>query len=62
MSSSTLAVRTAALRNLALLSRAVVGRVFVRTARPTGMDKQSFRERVWDELKDSGEARFPYPP
>jgi len=26
------------------------------------MDKQSLRERVWDELEDSGEARFPYPP
>jgi 5-formyltetrahydrofolate cyclo-ligase len=26
------------------------------------MDKQSLRERVWDELEGSGEARFPYPP
>jgi len=26
------------------------------------MDKQDLRERVWDELEDSGEARFPYPP
>lgn len=26
------------------------------------MDKQSLRERVWDELEESGEARFPYPP
>ena len=26
------------------------------------MDKQSLRERIWDELEDSGEARFPYPP
>jgi 5-formyltetrahydrofolate cyclo-ligase len=26
------------------------------------MDKQSLRERVWDELEDSGEARFPFPP
>jgi 5-formyltetrahydrofolate cyclo-ligase len=26
------------------------------------MDKQSLRERVWDTLEDSGEARFPFPP
>ncbi|MFB6139887.1 MAG: 5-formyltetrahydrofolate cyclo-ligase [Halosimplex sp.] len=26
------------------------------------MDKQSLRERVWDDLADSGEARFPFPP
>lgn len=26
------------------------------------MDKQELRERVWDELKESGEARFPFPP
>ncbi len=26
------------------------------------MDKQDLRDRVWDELEDSGEARFPYPP
>ena len=26
------------------------------------MDKQELRERVWDTLEDSGEARFPYPP
>lgn len=26
------------------------------------MDKQTLRERIWDELEDSGEARFPYPP
>jgi 5-formyltetrahydrofolate cyclo-ligase len=26
------------------------------------MDKQVLRERVWDALEDSGEARFPYPP
>jgi 5-formyltetrahydrofolate cyclo-ligase len=26
------------------------------------MDKQERRERVWDELEDSGEARFPFPP
>ncbi|MFB6304181.1 MAG: 5-formyltetrahydrofolate cyclo-ligase [Haloferacaceae archaeon] len=26
------------------------------------MDKQEIRERVWDELEDSGAARFPYPP
>ncbi|NHN43099.1 5-formyltetrahydrofolate cyclo-ligase [Halorubellus sp. JP-L1] len=26
------------------------------------MDKQSLREAVWDELEESGEARFPFPP
>lgn len=26
------------------------------------MDKQALRERVWDELDDTGEARFPFPP
>ena len=26
------------------------------------MDKQDLRERVWDELEASGEARFPFPP
>jgi 5-formyltetrahydrofolate cyclo-ligase len=26
------------------------------------MDKQRLRERVWDDLEDSGEARFPFPP
>ena len=26
------------------------------------MDKQSLRERVWDELEETGEARFPFPP
>ena len=26
------------------------------------MDKQELRERIWDELEDSGDARFPYPP
>ncbi len=26
------------------------------------MDKQALRERIWDELEDSGEARFPFPP
>ncbi|MFB6143499.1 MAG: 5-formyltetrahydrofolate cyclo-ligase [Halorientalis sp.] len=26
------------------------------------MDKQDVREQVWDELEDSGVARFPYPP
>ncbi|MFC3477284.1 5-formyltetrahydrofolate cyclo-ligase [Halobacterium litoreum] len=25
-------------------------------------DKQALRERVWDALEDSGEARFPFPP
>ena len=28
----------------------------------TGMDKQELRERVWDELEESGLARFPFPP
>ena len=26
------------------------------------MDKQAIRERVWDGLEESGEARFPFPP
>lgn len=26
------------------------------------MEKQDRRERVWNELEDSGEARFPFPP
>ena len=26
------------------------------------MDKQELRERVWDDLEASGEARFPFPP
>lgn len=26
------------------------------------MDKQDLRERVWDDLEDSGQARFPFPP
>ena len=26
------------------------------------MDKQTLRERVWDELEERGEARFPFPP
>ncbi|SEA37961.1 5-formyltetrahydrofolate cyclo-ligase [Haloplanus vescus] len=26
------------------------------------MDKDTLRERVWDELEESGEARFPFPP
>lgn len=26
------------------------------------MSKQELRERIWDELEASGEARFPYPP
>jgi len=26
------------------------------------MDKQAIRARVWDELEDSGVARFPFPP
>lgn len=26
------------------------------------MDKQGLRERIWDKLEESGEARFPFPP
>ncbi len=26
------------------------------------MDKQELRERVWDDLEESGDARFPFPP
>ncbi|MEF8855848.1 MAG: 5-formyltetrahydrofolate cyclo-ligase, partial [Haloplanus sp.] len=26
------------------------------------MNKQALRERVWDDLEASGEARFPFPP
>lgn len=26
------------------------------------MEKQALREQIWDELDESGEARFPYPP
>ncbi|MFW6434941.1 MAG: 5-formyltetrahydrofolate cyclo-ligase [Halovenus sp.] len=26
------------------------------------MDKQELRESIWDELEESGEARFPFPP
>lgn len=26
------------------------------------MEKQALRNRIWDELEDSGNARFPYPP
>jgi 5-formyltetrahydrofolate cyclo-ligase len=26
------------------------------------MDKEALRERIWDDLEDSGEARFPFPP
>lgn len=26
------------------------------------MDKRTLRERIWDELEESGEARFPFPP
>ena len=26
------------------------------------MDKQDLRERIWDGLEESGEARFPFPP
>jgi len=25
------------------------------------MNKQELRERVWDELEESGQARFPFP-
>ncbi|SEQ93913.1 5-formyltetrahydrofolate cyclo-ligase [Natrinema salaciae] len=27
-----------------------------------GLDKESIRERVWDDLEESGQARFPFPP
>ncbi|QRV16277.1 5-formyltetrahydrofolate cyclo-ligase [Haloterrigena salifodinae] len=27
-----------------------------------GVDKETIRERVWDDLEESGEARFPFPP
>ena len=27
-----------------------------------GTDKETIRQRVWDDLEDSGEARFPFPP
>jgi 5-formyltetrahydrofolate cyclo-ligase len=26
------------------------------------MDKQAIRERIWDDLEESGDARFPFPP
>lgn len=26
------------------------------------MDKQELREEIWDDLEESGQARFPYPP
>ncbi|WP_318568386.1 5-formyltetrahydrofolate cyclo-ligase [Salinigranum marinum] len=26
------------------------------------MDKQELRARIWDQIEESGEARFPYPP
>jgi len=26
------------------------------------MDKQALREQIWDELEETGEARFPFPP
>lgn len=26
------------------------------------MEKQELRERIWDDLEESGEARFPFPP
>jgi len=26
------------------------------------MDKQTLRQRVWDDLEESGDARFPFPP
>ena len=28
----------------------------------SGMTKESIRQQVWDDLADSGEARFPFPP
>ncbi|NUB90890.1 5-formyltetrahydrofolate cyclo-ligase [Haloterrigena sp. SYSU A558-1] len=27
-----------------------------------GVDKETIRQRVWDDLEESGEARFPFPP
>jgi 5-formyltetrahydrofolate cyclo-ligase len=41
---------------------AATGHAYVAAAAPLGMDKQSLRERVWDALEESGEARFPFPP
>lgn len=29
---------------------------------PARIEKDAVRERVWDDLEDSGEARFPFPP
>ncbi|WP_254762881.1 5-formyltetrahydrofolate cyclo-ligase [Natrinema marinum] len=29
---------------------------------PDRIDKESVRERIWDDLEESGEARFPFPP
>ena len=33
-----------------------------RDDRPSDIDKEPVRERVWDDLEESGEARFPFPP
>ncbi|ELZ14950.1 5-formyltetrahydrofolate cyclo-ligase [Haloterrigena salina JCM 13891] len=32
------------------------------TADADGVDKETIRQRVWDDLEESGEARFPFPP
>lgn len=34
----------------------------MRAIRVGYMDKQAIRERVWDDLEESGAARFPFPP
>ena len=39
-----------------------LGRFYLAGTDPGDMDKQDLRERVWDELEASGEARFPFPP
>ena len=47
------------------LDRRVTGRDAFCPARPLtvmDVDKQTLRERVWDGLEESREARFPYPP
>ncbi|WP_440769876.1 5-formyltetrahydrofolate cyclo-ligase [Natronorubrum sp. DTA28] len=33
-----------------------------RDDRTGDVDKESVRERIWDDLEESGEARFPFPP
>jgi hypothetical protein len=43
-----------------LYGQSRVGKTMVRLE-PLCMDKQELRERVWDDLEESGEARFPFP-